>query len=151
MRSAIRFVVPLIAVLVVFSLTHCCLVSSQSVPSHSLYESPGKSTKSTLEKGAIDYYLVNVSSWNIGVNDFLVFGLNSLSGDVDLWISTTQFPTSSDCNGCINTDVAGYSDSRLIYRNDGANWPASNVFYVGVVASFRKSSYSFASWSSNGT
>ncbi|KAG2373561.1 hypothetical protein C9374_012024 [Naegleria lovaniensis] len=144
---ALDFLVPLM-LLALLSL-NCCLVRSQSVPSHSLYDNPGKSVKNTLEKGAIDYFLVNVSSWNIGMSDFLVFGLNSLSGDVDLWVSTTQFPTSSDCNGCIHTDIAGYSDSRLINRNDETNWPASNVFYIAVVASFRKSAYSLASWSSN--
>ena len=118
------------------------------------YEIPGVTIKGSLAKGAINYFYVNVSTWGIGGNDFVVFGLNSFAGDADLWVNTVGgYPTSASCEGCIGPSITnqgkGFGDTKIIFRSD-VKWPSDNVFYIAIPAPFRMSNYSFTSWASSG-
>jgi hypothetical protein len=68
--------------------------------------------------------------------DFLTFVLSPVSGDADLYISTTgapQLDQNKKCTNCIIEGSSPHGEVKQIQKND-PSWPVGSgaTFYIGV-------------------
>lgn len=98
----------------------------------------GTSISGSVDTAQFQYYklAVSVLPADLSVNDALTFALSPLSGDVDLYISTTANPVldaNKKCTNCILEGNSAHEEIKTITKTDPA-FPAgpNAAFYIGV-------------------
>jgi hypothetical protein len=107
------------------------------------------------QQAAVDqwkYYQLDVDAviaQNMSDTDSITFMVTPYSGDVDMFISKNNFPTSRTCEDCWKS-VSPHGDIITIAKSD-RRWPTSPAkFYIGVLAR-TVSVYSINTWITSST
>jgi len=141
MNSATRRVFGnvIVAVLILLGLLH--LAQAQSFKDVTELGKPFRFETAAVAQWT--YYKLNVDTLLAGMSgdDAINFFVTPYAGDVDLFVSANQFPTSRSCADCWKS-TSPHGDIVSIARND-VRWPTSPAFFYIGVYSVSRSRFTF--------